>query len=145
MQDERIREDAKQLLRVAYEREVAGGDVGLGVDLPAAAEERGVGHDSRYLAALVDFMEVAGWIEPDPGADPIGRGEVGMPVRRITGRGAEVLREAREALETSEISVPADTPPDAPGDAHEATESPEAGESDEAAEPRSWWRRIFRN
>ncbi len=42
MQDERIREDAKQLLRVAYEREVAGGDVGLGVDLPAAAEERGV-------------------------------------------------------------------------------------------------------
>jgi hypothetical protein len=93
MQDERIREDAKHLLRVAYEREVAGGDVGLGVDLPAAAEERGVGHDSRYLAALVDFMEVAGWIEPDPGADPIGRGEVGMPVRRITGRGAEVLRE----------------------------------------------------
>jgi hypothetical protein len=48
MQDERIREDAKQLLRVAYERELAGGDVGLGVDLP---------------------------------------------VRRITGRGAEVLRE----------------------------------------------------
>ena len=38
-------------------------------------------------------MEVAGWIERDPGADPIGRGEVGMPVRRITGRGAEVLRE----------------------------------------------------
>ncbi len=93
MQDERIREDAKQLLRVAYEREVAGGDVGLGVDLPAAAEERGVGHDSRYLAALVDFMEVAGWIEPDPGAAHIGRGGVGMPVRRITGRGAEVLRE----------------------------------------------------
>jgi len=80
MQDERMREDAKQLLRVAYEREVSVGDVGLGVDLPAAAEERGVGHDSRYLAALVDFMEVAGWIEPDPGADPIGRG-------------AEVLRE----------------------------------------------------
>ncbi len=25
----------------------------------------------------------------------------------------------------------------------EATESPEAGESDEAAEPRSWWRRMF--
>lgn len=53
----------------------------------------GVGHDGPHLAALVDFMEVAGWIEPDPGADPIGRGEVGMPVRRITGRGAEVLRE----------------------------------------------------
>ena len=53
----------------------------------------GIGHDSPHLAALVDFMEVAGWIEPDPGADPIGRGEVGMPVRRITGRGAQVLRE----------------------------------------------------
>ena len=39
-------------------------------------------------------MEVAGWIEQDPGADPIGRGEVGMPIRRITGRGTEVLREA---------------------------------------------------
>ena len=25
--------------------------------------------------------------------EPIGRGEVGMPVRRITGRGAEVMRE----------------------------------------------------
>ena len=32
MQDERLREDAKQLLRVAYERQVASGDVGLGVD-----------------------------------------------------------------------------------------------------------------
>ena len=38
-------------------------------------------------------MEVAGWIEPDPGADPIGRGGVGMPLGRITGRGTEVLRE----------------------------------------------------
>ena len=42
MQDERLREDAKRLLRVAYERQVAGGDVGLGVDIGAAAEERGV-------------------------------------------------------------------------------------------------------
>ena len=94
MQDERLRDDAKQLLQIAYERQVASGDVGLGVDLRAAAEERGMGYESRYLAALVDYMEVAGWIEQDPGADPIGRGEVGMPVRRITGRGMEVLREA---------------------------------------------------
>jgi hypothetical protein len=94
VQDERLREDAKQLLQIAYERQVASGDVGLGVDLRAAAEERGMGYESRYLAALVDYMEVAGWIEQDPGADPIGRGEVGMPVRRITGRGMEVLREA---------------------------------------------------
>ena len=88
-----MREDAKQLLRVAYERQVSVGDVGLGVDLPAAAEHRGLGLDSTHLAALVDFMEVAGWIEPDPGADPIERGGMGMSVRRITTRGAEVLRE----------------------------------------------------
>ena len=94
MQDERLREDAKQLLRTAYERQVASGDVGLGVDLRAAAKERGMDHDSPYLAALVDYMEVAGWIEQDPGADLIGRGEVGMPVRRVTERGAEVLHEA---------------------------------------------------
>jgi hypothetical protein len=94
VQDERLRDDAKQLLRIAYERQVASGGVGLGVDLQAAADEQGLGYESRYLAALVDYMEVAGWIEQDPGADPIGRGEVGMPVRRITGRGTEVLREA---------------------------------------------------
>jgi hypothetical protein len=40
-QDERLREDAKQLLRVAYEREVARGDVGVGVDLGAAARTMG--------------------------------------------------------------------------------------------------------
>ena len=94
MQDERLRDDAKQLLRIAYERQVASGEVGLGVDLQAAADEQGMGYESRYLAALVDCMEVAGWIERDPGADPIGRGEVSMPVRRITRRGTEVLREA---------------------------------------------------
>jgi hypothetical protein len=94
VQDERLRDDAKQLLRIAYERQVASGDVGLGVDLQAAADEQGMGYESRYLAALVDYMEVAGWIEQDPVADPIGRGEVGRPVRRITGRGTEVLREA---------------------------------------------------
>jgi hypothetical protein len=94
VQDERLRDDAKQLLRIAYERQVASGEVGLGVDLQAAADEQGMGYESRYLAALVDYMEVAGWIEQDPGADPIGRGEVGMPVRRITRQGTEILREA---------------------------------------------------
>jgi hypothetical protein len=94
VQDERLRDDAKQLLRIAYERQVASGEVGLGVDLQAAADEQGMGYESRYLAALVDYMEVAGWIEQDPGADPIGRGEAGMPVRRITRRGTEILREA---------------------------------------------------
>jgi hypothetical protein len=66
----------------------------LGWTVQAAADEQGMGYESRYLAALVDYMEVASWIEQDPGADPIGRGEVGMPVRWITERGTEVLREA---------------------------------------------------
>jgi hypothetical protein len=40
-------------------------------------------------SALVDYMEVAGWVEPDPTAgDP-----VGGPIRRITPRGLQVLRE----------------------------------------------------
>jgi hypothetical protein len=78
------------LLRVAYEREVAQGDVGLGVDLPAAAEERGMVHDSPHLATLTDYMRVVGWIEEDT-ADRV---RVGDPLYRITERGVEVLREA---------------------------------------------------
>jgi hypothetical protein len=38
---------------------------------------------------LVDYMEVAGWIKPDPGAFDV----AGDPTRMITGRGVEVLRE----------------------------------------------------
>ena len=34
----KLREEAKQLLRVAYDREAARGDVGLGVDTGAASE-----------------------------------------------------------------------------------------------------------
>lgn len=90
MQEARLREDAKQLLRVAYERQVAQGDVGVGVDFGSAAEERGLGSDSPHLVALTDYMRVAGWIEPDTAA----RVNVGDPFYRITGRGMEVLREA---------------------------------------------------
>ncbi|MGI8860866.1 MAG: hypothetical protein ACR2HO_12075 [Rubrobacteraceae bacterium] len=90
MQDERLREDAKQLLRVAYERQVVQGDVGVGVDLRAAAEERGLGADSPHLVALTDYMGVAGWIKPDTAA----RMRAGDPFYRITERGMEVLREA---------------------------------------------------
>ena len=36
--------------------------MGLEVNLQAAAQERGMDHHSSYLAALVDSMEVAGWI-----------------------------------------------------------------------------------
>jgi hypothetical protein len=41
---------------------VGSADVGLEVNLQAAAQERGMDHHSPYLAALVDSMEVAGWI-----------------------------------------------------------------------------------
>jgi hypothetical protein len=89
MEDERLREDAKQLLRVAYAREVARGDVGLGVNLGAAAEERGMSQDSPRLATLTDYMEVAAWIEADTAA----RVRREDPLYRITERGLEVLRE----------------------------------------------------
>ena len=89
-QDERLREDAKQLLRVAYERELARGDVGVGVDLGDAAEERGISRDSPHLSTLTEYMGVAGWVEPDASAR-MGEGDLGY---RITERGMEVLREA---------------------------------------------------
>jgi hypothetical protein len=59
--------------------------VGLGVDLPAAASS-GVLVRQPSPRALVDYMEVAVG-SAGPGADPFGRGEVGMPVRRMTERG----------------------------------------------------------
>ena len=87
MQDERLREDAKQLLRVARERRVVDGVGGMEVDLSAAAEHRGLEASSPHLEALVDFMEVAGWIETSSSpADA-----VGDPIRRVTARGLEVL------------------------------------------------------
>src|SRR3712207_2335659 len=87
VQDERLREDAKQLLRVARERRGVGGGGGMEMDL-SAAEQRGVESDSPHLEALVDFMKVAGWVETGSSRDA-----AGDPVRRITPRGLEVLNE----------------------------------------------------
>jgi hypothetical protein len=87
MQDERIREDAKQLLRVARDRRVVDGVGDMEVDLSAAAEHRGLEPGSPHLEALLDFMEVAGWVEAsssDAANDPI---------RRVTARGLEVINE----------------------------------------------------
>ena len=89
VQDEQRREDAKQLLRVAYERQVASGEVGVGVDLGAAAEERGISRGSPHLRTLTDYMEVTGWIVPDMDA----RVWAGDPLFLITERGMKVLRE----------------------------------------------------
>jgi hypothetical protein len=60
VQDERLREDAKQLLGLACERRVVDGTQEKQVNLTAAAEHRELGADSPHLAMLVDFMEVVG-------------------------------------------------------------------------------------
>ena len=59
------------------------------VDLVAAAKHRGLEPISPHIVSLVNYMEVAGWVEPDPTADD----PVGDPIRRITPRGLQVLRE----------------------------------------------------
>jgi len=75
-------------MRVARERRVVDGVGGMEVDLSAAAEQRGLESDSPHLEALVDFMEVAGWVETGSSRDA-----AGDPVRRVTPRGLEVLNE----------------------------------------------------
>ena len=89
MQEERFRDDARQLLRAAYERQVAGGGRVAQVDLASGAEERGLSPTSPRLGVLVDYMEVMGWVE----VDLFARGTVSATARRITARGLEVVRE----------------------------------------------------
>jgi len=89
-QDGGLREDAKQLLRVSYERQVAGGGRVTQVDLGAEAEDRGIYAASPRLGVLLDYMDVMGWIE----VDLFARDAASDTVRRITARGLAVLREA---------------------------------------------------
>ena len=88
-QDGGLREDAKQLLRVSYERQVAGGGGVTRVDIGVGAEERGMNVASPRLDVLLDYMDVMGWVE----ADLFAR-DASDTVRRITARGLAVLREA---------------------------------------------------
>lgn len=88
MQGERLRDDAKQLLRVARRRRMVDGVGGMEVDLHAAAEHRGLEPASLYLATLLDFMQVAGWVETSSSG-----GAAGGPVRRVTARGLQILNE----------------------------------------------------
>jgi hypothetical protein len=72
------------------QRAVRGGE-GMQVDLAEAARYRGLTHVSSHLDALVDFMEVTGWVEQD---GPMYRNVVsGHVIHRITTRGLAVLRE----------------------------------------------------
>ena len=87
---EQLRDDAKQLLRVAYERRGVDRTEEMQVDLSAAAVDRGLSPSSPQLASLVDYMEVAGWVRRDPAS----RDVAGCPTYSISARGLEVLREA---------------------------------------------------
>ncbi len=62
MWDAQLREDAKQLLRVAYEQRAVRGGEGMQVDLAEATRHRGLTHISPHLDTLVDYMEVARWV-----------------------------------------------------------------------------------
>ncbi len=90
MQDVQLREDAKHLLRVAYEQRAVRGGEGMRVNLAEATRHRGLTHVSPHLDGLVDYMEVTGWVEQDPMYRNVVTGHF---IRRITARGLQVLRE----------------------------------------------------
>jgi hypothetical protein len=107
MQGKGFREDARRVLRAAYEQQAARGGTVTHVDLGAGAEEYGMGSRSVRLAALVDFMEVMMWVKTEPFARTT-PGYPGAVVRRITARGRQVLYE--------DAADPADGPRLAVGD-----------------------------
>jgi hypothetical protein len=91
MQGEHVREDAKQLLRVAYGQRPVLGSEGMQIDLAEAMRYRGMTRVGSHLDMLVDYMEVTGWVERE---DPMYRDAVTGPlIRRITVRGLQVLLE----------------------------------------------------
>jgi hypothetical protein len=90
VRDGGLRDDARRLLRVSYERQVAGGGRVSHVDLGAGAEELGMDADGHRLGVLLDYMEVVGWAEKDLFAHDASGGAV----RRITTRGLAVVGEA---------------------------------------------------
>ena len=90
MQGEHVREDAKQLLRVAYEQRAMRGSKGMQIDLAEMTRYRGMTCVSSHLDELVDYMEVTGWVEQDPMYRDVAAGHF---IRRITARGLHVLLE----------------------------------------------------
>ena len=85
-----FREDARRLLRVSYERQVAGGGRVTHVDLEAGAKELGMDAAGHRFVALLDYVEVMGWAEKDLFAQDASGGAV----RRITARGLAVVGDA---------------------------------------------------
>ena len=84
-----FREDARRLLRISYERQVAGGRQVTHVDLGTGAEELGMVACGARFDILLDYMEVMGWAEKDLFAHDASGGAV----RRITARGLAVVGE----------------------------------------------------
>jgi hypothetical protein len=84
-----LRDDARRLLRVSYERQVAGGGQVTHVDLGAGAGELGMDADGARLGVLLDYMDVMSWVETDLFAH-----DASGAVRRITARGLAVVGEA---------------------------------------------------
>ena len=85
-----FRDEARLLLRVSYERQVAGGGQVTHVDLGAGAGDLGLDAAGHRFVALLDYMEVMGWAETDLFANDASGGAV----RRITTRGLAVVGEA---------------------------------------------------
>ena len=85
---------------------------------------------------LRPFVSELGGVREELGAERTRRQ---MAEERAATLEAE-LQALKEIRETPENPAPTETPPDALGDAQEATERPEAQET---TEPRSWWRRMF--
>ena len=104
MQGVGFREDARRVLRAAYEQQAARGGTVTHVDLGAGAEEYGVGPRSVRLASLVDFMEVMRWVQVEPFARAI-PGYSGAAVRRITARGRQVLHEDSKPEDDLRLAV----------------------------------------
>jgi hypothetical protein len=90
MQGEHVREDAKQLLRVAYEQRAMRGSEGMNIDLAEVTRYRGMTRVNSHLDMLVDYMEVTGWVEQDPMYRNVVTDRF---IRRITARGLQVLLE----------------------------------------------------
>ena len=84
------RDDARRLLRVSYERQVAGGGQVTHEDLGAGAEVLGMDAAGHRFVALLDYVEVMGWAEKDLFAQDASGGAV----RRITARGLAVAGES---------------------------------------------------
>jgi excisionase family DNA binding protein len=102
--------------------------------LPSASQSQSLPDVREAMHALLEpFVRELGDVREELGRERERR----EAAERRNGDLERELREAREALETSESPAPADTPTEPPAGPHAATEAPER------AAPRPWWRRVF--